>query len=701
MPRNIQWKPASLIVVGSVLALIGTLVSSQVSTAIGLIGLLLCLSSLIFLVGSAENVSNGQATSESDQQRLDFEGWQQDRVAELKVEAERLHDKASRLTRQAATFQEFMEYPANESSQPDTIDAEIRLSEQDHEVHRILEAEAERVYEAIRKNDYSVDGKIDGDRIRDDAFDLIQKVARIYSPDSDNPLLETSFEQVARAASRVCLHTLVLLEQLPLDVKKYNINEMYGYIRKAVQGYGTYKQVAPWIKRLTRGAYVGRFAAGANPVTLGAWWLATEVTRRGAQKFVEQAVDRQAVAVLHDVVTILGVEVANIYGPGFRQRDPAWIYGTELTEMMHRFPMSRESLSRGLQEITKLPLRSEYDRIYLYRCLAQKRAAGSRAADPTILTRVERETIAKQLEAFFTQSLHGINDKEKTDWQADIESRLDLKLQLTETTEVRPHHVAAVDAVCSVHAFLVSIVDLPSASAIKLLESTDLMLQVKLEDRVALLTELATVGPDNRFEPPDLDPGSEQTHNFLAGLYECTVRSGKCGSEIEKLLLETGSYFRRSQEESLQLLDATFRQQLKKRTAPDSPSAKLSPQMVRSLLDQVSEQETLAAVYDDVSLKNGDKLTAADQMRMGVIALNDGHVRAVLLSGEDTIAVVWQSNLAVTTFRRKGYLIDDCEIGGGTWHASASDGIVVAGSMTGGGYQKMFSFAGAAEDQWR
>ena len=392
--------------------------------------------------------------------------------------------------------------------------------------------------------------------------------------------------------------------------------------------------------------------------------------------------------------------MANIYGPGFRQRDPAWIYGTELTEMMQRFPMSRESLSRGLQEITKLPLRSEYDRIYLYRCLAQKRAAGSRISDPAILTRPERETIAAQLEAFFTQSLHGIKEQDKADWKADVESRLDLRLQLTDEPKIRPHHKAAVDAVCSVHSFLVSIVNVPPAAAIKLVESTDLMPKVKLEDRAALLAGLNSIGPENRFEPPDLDPSTDQANDFLEALFECTVQSGRCGKEVEQLLLETGSYFRRSKDESILLLDKTFRDQLAYRTVTDSPTAKLSPQIVRIILDDINDGEQLAAVYDSISLKTGDKQTPAPECRFVVLQVGDGKIRALLLSADDSASTAWHSSPAVTTFRRKGYLVDDCEVSGGHWHTSESDSIVIAGSMTGGGYHKMFAFAGEPGGRW-
>lgn len=154
---------------------------------------------------------------------------------------------------------------------------------------------------------------------------------------------------------------------------------------------------------MSRGLYAGRLLSASNPAALGAWWLATELGKRGAEKVIENVVDRQAIATLHDLVTVIGVEVAGIYGTGFRQRDAGWIMGTELVELIHSFPMSGESLKHGLQQITTLPLRSEYDRIYLYRCLAEHRSAGLQLADPAMLTREEREGIGQVSGDIFRQ----------------------------------------------------------------------------------------------------------------------------------------------------------------------------------------------------------------------------------------------------------------------------------------------------------
>ncbi|MFN9975898.1 MAG: hypothetical protein ACK58T_39000, partial [Phycisphaerae bacterium] len=123
--------------------------------------------------------------------------------------AERLNQRERSLTERFVKFQEILEYPVPDVHEKHTSTELRKLSEHDREVHRILEAEAERVYEKIRNSGYLVNGKVDVAAIRAEVLELIQRIARVYSPGSAQPLLETSFEQIARAASRIFLHILV------------------------------------------------------------------------------------------------------------------------------------------------------------------------------------------------------------------------------------------------------------------------------------------------------------------------------------------------------------------------------------------------------------------------------------------------------------------------------------------------------------
>lgn len=607
-----------------------------------------------------------------ERQKEDFEQFVQQRSVELDQVAERLSSRQRDFAQKAILWQEFVEYPSGD--EPLANDC-VGLAENDRQVNAILEAEAARIYEAIRTDHYRSEGRIDFTLIRADVYQLMQQVARVYSPDSQNPLLETSFEQLARAASRICLQTLVLLEQLPIDVKTYNIQQMHSYLRKAIQGYGAYQSAAPWIKNLSRAAYAGRMAAGTNPVTLGAWWLATEVARRGANHVVEKVVDKQAVAVLHDVIAVVGVEVASIYGPGFRHRDPAWVLGTELAELVASFPLSHDSLQAALREITFLPLRSEYDRVYLYRCVADQKSATGLISDSAMLSRPQREQIAQKLEDFRRNYLADLNATECQSWVSGVEGRLDLKLMQQQTPPAATEE--ARDSLISLFQFLNCVAAVPAEAATQSVGRSDLMHQLPLADRAEFLEKLpqhAVAG----FSPPASDPSSPLTQQYLQDLFRSIVRHRVCHEEVQQLVLDVVFYFRQSASDAETLLRAACEDEFGKQSL-----AKLSLEQLKTILQIVPADGQVSAVLKAIRVDEVE----SDTSDWCLLIWSDGsHFNAILL---DDRQAVWRSDSTTFWQRQKGYVIDDCLLSGGEW-VSGSGTIQLEGSLVGGGFRKHF-----------
>lgn len=574
-------------------------------------------------------------------------------------------------------------------------------------------------------------------------FELVQRIARVYSPSSTSPLLETSFEQLARAASRICLHVLVLVEQLPMNVQQYNFNHLYGYFRKAVVGYGTYQQAAPWLSYLTRGLYAGRLAAGSNPVSLGAWWVATEAGKKGAQKFVEKVIDRQAIAILHDLITVVGVEVACVYGTGFRYRDPAWILGTELIELISRFPPSRESLRAGLKQITELRLRNEYDRIYLYRCLASHKSAVQRLPDPSMLTREEREHIATSLETFFSAHIHGTTATEVDKWRRDVEERLDLKLRPMIGNAAASHPEQSRTAVAQLAVFLKSLGGLEDSAVVSELRRSKVLAMLASDDIQPTLETLPETIRNTRFEPPGLDPASPVTAAFLEDLISAVVRlecsnrsdfsvehdqsaglsSGTAEksaasaetsiSPLETLAAEVCTYFRRSAKETAAFFEQAWMAELKGHSVIGHLHHDMTTAVARCVLQLRQHNESVAFTYPETAVQSGNQTVLQPHTWLVGFVVRTGSgksdvaetgvaSRAVLVTvhSNHSSSLLWTSNAPLQVTRRKGLLIDSAIVTGGTWTGSAqvSDAnnvglarsIVISGSLRGGRYSTYF-----------
>jgi hypothetical protein len=362
--------------------------------------------------------------------RSEIEQFMATATSQLTDRARLLDSREVHLADRLVNFREWLEYPqSGDDSQADFPQRSPReLTAQDHAVLQIINEESQQVYRRLREGYYKPpEGRIDGQKIRDDAHAFIIRVAQVYRPGVENPLLETSLDQLLRAGSRACLHLLVVLERLPLNPKDQTINALHSYLQKALKAYELYTSAQPYFGYMQSVSYFGRWIAGATPVTLGLTWALTELGKRGAKTAANWFLDQQAVALLNEVVRVIGFEVASIYGGDFRHRDPNWIYAAELTDLMSRFPLSRENLAQALREVGSLHLRSEYDRIFLYRCLSMHQNVKSLADAHEMLMLPDREQIARRIERFYQSFIHGKTRKAVDDWRRGLECRLGMR----------------------------------------------------------------------------------------------------------------------------------------------------------------------------------------------------------------------------------------------------------------------------------
>ena len=117
-----------------------------------------------------------------------------------------LDQREQRLTEKLVTYHSWAEFPEpmDVSIQGEQVTAG-ELAEKDAETLELLNAETQRIFDAILANRYSIDGQVQLELLRDEALELANRVARIYQPDSKAPLLETSSEQILVAAGRICI----------------------------------------------------------------------------------------------------------------------------------------------------------------------------------------------------------------------------------------------------------------------------------------------------------------------------------------------------------------------------------------------------------------------------------------------------------------------------------------------------------------
>ncbi len=468
--------------------------------------------------------------------------------------------------------------------------------DREREVLAFCRAESERLFNKVIDNGYVVDGVLQPDEIYKDVIQLFEGVARIYQPNSDQPLLETSMEQVLRFLHNVSLQLLVQLEQLPVDVKGFNLRETYRFVKKAMDYYGMYKKVNPYWNYAKPAIFLSRFALGANPIALGLSWTITELASIGGKKISSRYTRKYGLRMFHESIRIVGSETAAVYGANFRDRDPDWVFATELIEMVHHFPPSRDSLEAGLKEIGRLPLHSEYDRVYLYRCLANRFSAKPRSTRLRGLIAVtDAVQVAKRLEVLFEQFYSREAPDRIEKWSRGIEARLGVKLQLHDGPQSVSPSEERLAAFYSLASYLLGHKMLE-------LEATETYLS---NSRTAAAMEgdslskgllRARQAPPMVFDYPEHALSKKAAHDFLRDLIDFQLEVFPREPDTA-LIEESTAYFREKPTPWIERIDERCREFLLAQLLPEAPKPHIGTRAARALLADLAPDERLHLIY--------------------------------------------------------------------------------------------------------
>lgn len=681
-----QWIPVSLVASGVLLVGIAAVVNR---TQLGWWGLELFVACALALAAlfwfrrrmtAAElEIEQARAALQAGREQLATQREQLDEIRtqvekQFESEAIRLERRERELSDRLLAYHEWMEFP---KPQPQPLDLAQRaapvtdlaqLAKKDRQMMELLRVETKVLYENIKTNKYSHEGKFDARPLRDDLYVLIGHVARIYQPAVEQPLLETNMALVIRAASRACLHFLVIIDELPLNVKDYNFNSLYTYVRNAVNAYSMYRSAEPYWPYMNTAYYISRFALGANPLTLGAWWFVGALGARGAKALAKHVVDRQALALLSDVVRVVGYEVAGIYGGDFRHRDANWIYGAELSEMVSQFPLSRESLSHGLKEIGALQLRNEYDRIFLYRCLASHVTARPQQYRPAeFLTMEERLAIAARLERFLETFVHGKSHDRLASWKTGVEGRLGIRLALAQATAPTNLTVQAQieDAVRSLASFLIGVKELEPSELALLSQHSQLLAELPGGEQQALIARLQD-DPPFFFEHPDLDPASDLVQKYLEDLATLHVRTRPRDLQVEDSLVGVAAYLRRKPDEMRQLIKQRLKTYFAERLPADAPLRRVPGAVARVALDLLNPDENARFIYGNIALEWPPGIAGPQYDKQNLWLLGAGS-RLILVLVADAPQLLWRGEGTVRAELGRGFLNSSCRLTGGVW----------------------------------
>jgi len=349
----------------------------------------------------------------------------------LRGEADRLDRRRSELERILVAYGEWMEFPDYRLLQTIHWQDESRVA-LDARVAELLDTESDLVIQRFSTGVYWTEGRFEGKQLLLDLVSFMEAVARVYRPDSALPLLELDLESLLKAVNRTSLQILLLLEELPLvEVKEMNVRKMSERIRQAGTVYRKYEELQPYLNSVRALWQGSKVFLAANPL-LGLGWIAgSEILWKGGKHLGRKVVDAYFLSLVRQALGIVAWETAGIYDKTHRYRNPDWVYGVELAHLLSRFDATQEVLREAFRELGRLPLKSSYDRIFLYRCIAQNASPKPKYfAQPDLLPLETRSELEKKLVEFYERNVSANAETENAEtiaWRKGLSERLGLE----------------------------------------------------------------------------------------------------------------------------------------------------------------------------------------------------------------------------------------------------------------------------------
>ncbi len=348
----------------------------------------------------------------------------------IKTEATRLDAKRHGLEKVLMAYGEWMEFPDFKTLQAiDWKDEAHRTL--DSRVASLLDDEADLMLKRFSSGVYWTSGKFEARQLLLDLASFTEAIARIYRPESELPLLELNLESLFKAINRASLQIILVLEELPiLEVKDMNLRKVSENLRAAAKVYRKYEELQPYLKPVRYLWHGSKMLIASNPLLAAGWIAGSELIWRGGMNLGKKAMDAYLLSLLRQTLGIIAWETAGIYDTTHRYRSPDWIYGVELAHLLSKFDTTQNVLSEAFRELGRLPLRSTYDRVFLYRCISQNASPKPKLfAQPGLLQLETRREIHDRLVDFYEKNISANADAENAEtlkWRAGLNERLGL-----------------------------------------------------------------------------------------------------------------------------------------------------------------------------------------------------------------------------------------------------------------------------------
>ena len=307
-----------------------------------------------------------------------------------------------------------------------------QLDEHERRLGELIDARCDRVWEGIRERRYvkSDAGRVidlDGGAIFAEVRDIVQEVAGLYHAGSENAVLKARTGDIALAVRSAIGDLLHLAHQLPyVDPAAWSVESVVTRLEQAEKGLAFYRKISPYERYINAAWIAARFAAGASPLSIAAWFIGTEGAKRIGGRLFKRRAEEWVTELLEGSVGLVYLHVARIYDPQRVYRGPDWAVLVEALRIHTRIPGIDHNRKLLLDRILHARLPDEFAKMALLRALAGDREPDRRSGPPIDLEQLgaaQREAVAERLKEVVSQ-MQGLDAKAVHTAIDDLEGRL-------------------------------------------------------------------------------------------------------------------------------------------------------------------------------------------------------------------------------------------------------------------------------------
>ena len=320
---------------------------------------------------------------------------------------------------------------AAEDGEPARLSA-ADLDDNERRLGELIGARCDRVWAGVRERRYvKRDGErvidLDGAAIFTEIRDIVQEVAALYHAGSENAVLKARTGDVALAVRSAIGDLLHLAHQVPyVDPVAWSVESVVTRLEQAEKGLALYKRISPYERYINAAWIAARFAAGASPLSIAAWFIGTEGAKRIGGRFLKRRAEAWAKELLEGSIGLVYLHVARIYDPQRVQRGPDWAVLVEALRIHARIPGVDHNRKLLLDRILRARIPDEFAKMALLRALAGDREPDRRSAPPVALEQLgaeRRDAIAGLLKELLSE-MQGLDAKAARKAIDDLERRL-------------------------------------------------------------------------------------------------------------------------------------------------------------------------------------------------------------------------------------------------------------------------------------